>query len=272
MVDDFVYVDGVLIEIEKIALAEFIHYPWNRIWPKEQRYDSRITKPKGAHLRGNWKPSMSVVQYAEYPDGLREKLDAHSRSEAIKHRKLKGAPEMVVAIKYKVQNREQANEIFRAIDHKDSTDTAADIMAYIFKDLDLDIKSPALKSPTSSLWLAEYGDSGSSKTVEQRIQMVKKYKEELRILDSLGFDKNVQGKAAINTIIMGVFLKAIKEYGGSALGLAYDYKDRRGSLLEPIFEDLDNMDAIVERHGKAGSKERYLFKKWYALVEALLTR
>lgn len=245
---------GVTIYTETITNMSFLNTAHHWIWDKVSRFDRRINTPNGAHLRGVFQPTMGIVHIAEYPADEtghkhRELLDGNSRLEAIVGGYLKAYPENLIAIVYKVPNKDTSSDIFRTIDSIKAADKAAHDLGYALKNQELTLKSSLLLVGSST---SINSAGGCGKDVYLNVATMRKG---LSVLDSLGVERNHVKKLhrSSNLCCVGVvqaLLEICNEYGHHSTGHIHDFFFKVNEEVSEELTDLREFLKSTETTGK----------------------
>ena len=219
-------VNGTTITQELIKTEEFIHIASPSIWDRNTRYSMRVSKARGAHLKGAISPGMVCVALAEYPDGRREKLDGNSRSESIKDGLLCSYPEYLLANVFKVKNEAEVNELFLTFDSKSAVDTTADELQYAYNKKGLSITSKLLATAAStSIKIA-----ASSRDIYIAVH---KMQRGIDILDGMKLSKTSGvDRALLSSGPMAALVRICDLKGYRALPAIASYLEGSGSMKE----------------------------------------
>lgn len=195
---------------------------WSKIPQFFSQRDHERRATETSHIRRfkDVLPTHLVVAMVVYPDGRRFKVDGHTRTQAW----LSGvavAPESLVVLSYKVQNKEEAKAIYNSIDSRESSKTSADALFSAMRELKMKMKSSALAKGDYgyALNLAHGKNANTHFTKHMQVEALKK---EIELFDSILPEKKWFKVSSIAAGFMSVkrdgekalvFWKAVNEGG-----------------------------------------------------------
>lgn len=200
-------------------------------WINEEAYPSyyanrdvtkRMNKP---HLKGGIKSSTQcLVSCAEF-EGVRIKLDGHSRAEAWRRGQLE-MPEELTLMVYKVECLEDMATLYRSFN---STATAESPTEYMYHINKLTKFEPTSKFVKKS-WKYPFGLLGFKDNEQGAINT---YREELMILDSWDLTDK-RGDTTLGTPIKAALLKTLKQDREKALTFWDVYLDKTNNSVAEV--------------------------------------
>lgn len=222
--------------VENITVAE---------WLSEELYPSYyanrdVNKRMGReHLKGAVNAATQCVVSCAEMDGIRMKIDGHSRAEAWRREQLE-APSSLVLMVYKVESLGDMATLYRTFNSRDAAETATEYMYHLKKLANFEPKSAFLK-PSLKYTFGLLGYRGKEG------EGLKDYREELDIIDGWDYP-NFRGNAFFGVPTKAAMLKSLKQDKESALSFWSIYGDPDNSTCAEV----NRLRESVETNGISG--------------------